>query len=230
MGHPDAAAVEMKLIGMCCGFNTTDMFAQNHLKRIMNKFPNLWKGVGELFFRYSEITMLLNEEANRANHPAMSACFDMISDKGMPVVLHSNAGNESVKPYAGDFEYLHELTTVLENHRDLNVLWNGCGLFERGTWIGYRDALEHIIVKYPNCYFCINWWSIVGCTNALTNEVLVELCNDNPTRFMLATDAAGKFGDYSEKVKVLVDFASKLKPETKDAVLSGNAKKLFGVE
>ena len=238
---PDQAKVAEKLIPFACGFNPTDLFAPKHCKRVLDKFPNLFKGVGELFMRYSEISMLTNEEVCRANHPAMQEVYELCSARGIPVMMHNNAGNESVKPYAGGYEYMHEITSTLEKHRDLKLILNGCGMFERGTWSNYSDEVQGILVKYPNITFCINSWSLIGCTNALKHEELAAIVEMYPNRFVVATDSSGKFVApdgpvgippfaYDKAVAVLKDFCSKyLTADTAQKVLSNNAKALFGV-
>mmetsp|Transcript_35730 Transcript_35730/g.43122 ORF Transcript_35730/g.43122 Transcript_35730/m.43122 type:complete len:312 (+) Transcript_35730:109-1044(+) len=228
-GHSEPEEVSMKLVPLACGFNPTDLFASKHLKRILNKFPNFWGGVGELFMRYSEISMLTNEEVTRANHTALDECYLLCAEKGIPVVMHNNAGNESVKPYAGGYEYMHEVAEILEKHRELKVLLNGCGMFERGTWNDpkYDEEMEMMLVKYPNLTFGITYWNLVGCTNALTNDKLYKVVEQYPNRFVLSTDASGTFGDYETKVKTLKDFVAPLNPEAREKVLCTNAELLY---
>lgn len=237
---PDQAKVTEKLVPFSCGFNPTDLFATKHCKRVLDKFP-MFKGVGELFMRYSEISMLTNEEVTRANHPAMQEIYEMCSAKGIPVMMHSNAGNESVKPYAEDFEYMHEIYSTLEKHRELKLILNGCGMFERGTWINYSDEMQGALVKYPNLMFCITSWNLIGCTNALKHEDLAAMIEMYPTRFCVATDCSGKFVapdgppmvppfPYDKAAGAIKDFASKyLTAETQKKVLSENIKAFIGL-
>mmetsp|Transcript_39450 Transcript_39450/g.97681 ORF Transcript_39450/g.97681 Transcript_39450/m.97681 type:complete len:304 (-) Transcript_39450:428-1339(-) len=224
----DAAQVAAKLIPFCCGFNPTDLFAPKHCKRILDKHP-IFKGVGELFMRYSEISMLTNEEVTRANHPAMKDIYKLCEERNLPMMMHNNAGNESVKPYAGGFEYMHEICKVLDEFRELKLILNGCGMFERGTWSNYSNEIHSLLVKYPNLVMCITTFNLVGCTNALSHEALASLIEEFPTRFTVSTDAAGYFKNYGDSVKVLKDFCTKyLKNETAQKVLVHNAAAIFG--
>lgn len=228
--YEDQTAIESKIVPMACGFNPTDNFACKHLKRVLTKFPGFWGGVGELYMRYSEISMLTNEEVTRCNHPAMRDIYKLCSEKEIPVVVHSNASSESAKPYAVGYEYTHEFASVLEEHRNLKMLLNGCGMFERGKFQPpYEDELMHNLVKYPNLFLGITSWNIEGCKNAMSNETLVKVVDLNPTRFVLSTDCPGNLltSEYNRRISILRDFVRMLKPETQELVMYKNAEELY---
>ena len=72
------------------GFNPTDMHAAEQVESLIERYPGLWQGIGEILTRHDQLTALTEGETPRANHPALMKVYAMAGRYDLPVLLHSN--------------------------------------------------------------------------------------------------------------------------------------------
>ena len=94
-------------------FDPTDLAAIAHVKRLYYKYPNMWRGIGEIMCRHDDLTtMLLGKEIPRVNHKGLEAIYEFAIEVDIPCLVHHNADRVGDKD--GDFEYIHEVKEVLK--------------------------------------------------------------------------------------------------------------------
>jgi len=72
------------------GFNPVDKNAVSHIERMLDLYPGLWQGIGEVFTRHDDLTALTSGDTPRANNEAMTRIYHLAAERDLPVLLHSN--------------------------------------------------------------------------------------------------------------------------------------------
>jgi len=72
------------------GVNPTDMNAADQIEALIQRYPGLWFGIGEILTRHDQLTALTEGETPRANHPALMRVYKLAARYDLPVLLHSN--------------------------------------------------------------------------------------------------------------------------------------------
>merc|ERR1712019_64370 len=140
-----------------------------------------------------------NLTAGPTPHPGTQA-FDLIMgeafNRNLPIIVHHKACSESVKPYKYSFDFIPELSACLGKYPAVDVLWVGAGIFVRGQWTGYKEALDKLLEKHANLVISITPETLH--VEKLKHSDLVELAEKYPTRFMLGTSCYGFFSEGEE--------------------------------
>lgn len=187
-------AEKKRIAPTLCGFNPTDKFAIDYIKYMFNKYPDTWKGIGELLLRHDDLTNLTLEETARVNHPGLEEVFGYCAKKDLPVNIHQNStsvGNHD------DFEYLHEMKAVLNQHENLKIVWAHCGASRRVIHKKYWKMVDGMLENYRNLQVDLSWivYDDIVCkeNSKIPKEVWVELITKYPDRFMIGSDLCGHF-------------------------------------
>jgi hypothetical protein len=61
-----------------------------HIERMLDLYPGLWQGIGEVFTRHDDLTALTSGDTPRANNEAMTRIYHLAAERDLPVLLHSN--------------------------------------------------------------------------------------------------------------------------------------------
>jgi hypothetical protein len=117
------AAQRARVHPMISGFNPTDKNAIDHVRRMMDWYPGMWEGIGEVMARHDDLTRLTTDETGRANHPAMTAVYDYAAENDLPVWLHSNIGTVGLEEPI----YLDELRNAVKDHPKTRIVWCHAG-------------------------------------------------------------------------------------------------------
>ena len=185
-----------RLIPFISGFNPTDMHAARHVEALIERYPGLWRGIGEVITRHDDLTALTSGETPRANHPALMKVYDLAGRYQLPVLLHSNLTSLREETPI----YLQELEDALAAHPDTRFV-----LAHAGTSGGVEkrqaplDTLPEIIRalldRYDNLYIDLSW-SVREhylLDDGEPDDSWLKLIEDHPDRFTLGTDLVGHF-------------------------------------
>ena len=62
----DGLPHQVRLAPTFASFDPTDLAAIDHVKRLYNKYPKMWRGIGELMCRHDDLTMMLLDKEVRS--------------------------------------------------------------------------------------------------------------------------------------------------------------------
>jgi hypothetical protein len=79
------------------GFNPNDKNSAAHIQRMLDLYPGLWQGIGEVFTRHDDLTALTSGDTPRANNEAMVRIYHLAAENDLPVMLHSNITSKREK-------------------------------------------------------------------------------------------------------------------------------------
>ncbi|MFI9402967.1 amidohydrolase family protein [Nocardia sp. NPDC052316] len=179
-----------------CGFNSTDRNAVDHVRRMIELFPNFWQGIGEIFARHDDLTALMQEgEPGRANHVGLGPVYDLAAEYDLPVSVHSDI--TSVWHSSGSI-YLHELREAVAAHPATKFIWCHAGMSRRLDPPALTTIVRDMLEEYPNLCVDLSWvlYDIQLVRDGRPNPKWVALLADYPTRFMIGSDTVGDTSNY----------------------------------
>lgn len=197
---------------MICGFNGADRNAVEHVKRMIDWYPDFWQGIGEVMTRHDDLTALTYGDPARADNLALDQIFIFAGEHDLPIFLHSNIGSV----WKHDPIYLPEVETAVKNHPRTRFVWCHAGISRRIEIPTLTQALDRMLSTYPNLFVDVSW--VVYETNLLKNakpdEKWVALVERYPDRFMIGTDKVGHFKEYPQEILKYKAFLDALNPAT----------------
>lgn len=198
-----------------CGFNATDKQAVLHVERVLEEYPGLWQGIGEVFGHRDDLTNLTYGETARANHPALDSVYDLAAQKNLPVNLHNNATsrNRLDRPI-----YVHEVQEALSRHPKTVIIWAHAGLSRMLDLDqkAYTGLLREMLAKYDNLYVDLSWIvfeNYVQDKNSGIRQEWLSLVSDFSDRFMIGSDNIGHFATYNQNIVKYYSLLDALSPD-----------------
>jgi hypothetical protein len=195
-----------------CGFNGADRNAVEHIKRMIDWYPDFWQGIGEVMTRHDDLTALTYGDPARADNMALSTVFSFAGDHDLPVFLHSNIGSVWLR----DPIYLPEVETAVKSHPKTRFVWCHAGISRRIDIPTLTQQIERMLKTYPNLWVDVSWVVYENdlLKNGTPNPQWVNLIEEFPDRFLIGTDKVGHFADYPSEVQKYYKFLDTLHPET----------------
>src|SRR5579863_9308405 len=75
---------------MITGFNPTDMYAADHIRRVLQTFPGVFSGIGEFTIHKEFVAAKIAGEAASLQDPALDRLLDFAAEVGMVVLIHND--------------------------------------------------------------------------------------------------------------------------------------------
>lgn len=220
-----------RLDPLITGFNPTDMYAVDHIKRVMLTFPGVFEGLGEFTIHKEFVSSKVAGEVASLNNPALDRIFDFAAEVKFPVLLHCDADTPFPKP--GQDPYLvKQLRDLMLRHKDTQVIWAHGGV---GRVV--RPLSEHVALlgraldKLPNLYIDLSWSETAKyiVQSEETIAAMAELVNRHPDRFLFGTDevAPTKEEAYLSVYRTYAPFLARLNPTARANLLTKNYERIF---
>jgi predicted TIM-barrel fold metal-dependent hydrolase len=154
-----APAQQARLDPMITGFNPTDMYAADHIRRVLQTFPGVFTGIGEFTIHKEFVSAKVAGDVASLHDPALDRILDFAGEVGLVVILH----NDIAMPFPKEGQtrqYYDDLKAVLRRHPLTRIIWAHLGvgriiqpLRNHGAFIEEMlndPAFEHV-------YFDISW-------------------------------------------------------------------------
>jgi hypothetical protein len=218
---------------MITGFNPTDMYATDHIKRVLKTFPGVFSGIGEFTIHKEFVSSKIDGDVASLSDKALDRILDFAEEAGMVVILH----NDIHAPFPKEGEtpvFFTQLMELFRRHPRATIIWAHTGLGRIIQPFGvHAHWLEKILKddKLNNVYFDISWSEVAKYVTA-NDEVLgrsVKFLEKYPDRFLFGTDEVAP-KDPEKYFQIFYTYDSlwkKLKPETSEKIRKGNYERLF---
>merc|ERR1712216_1085036 len=123
------------------------------------KYPGRWAGVGELFFRHDDLTLLAlgrDEEIPRPDHPAMTRIWQYCAENQLSVLMHHNLYRSGCTEMC--VEWVNQLENVLSDCPNLSLVLCHTGI-SRLCWDkdGHHRWVDKTLARYPSLMMDISW-------------------------------------------------------------------------
>ncbi|HAL66906.1 MAG TPA: 5-oxo-L-prolinase [Pseudomonas sp.] len=208
------------------GFNPVDKNAVSHIERMLDLYPGLWQGIGEVFTRHDDLTALTSGETPRANNEAMTRVYHLAAERDLPVLLHSNITSKRERNPL----YLAEIEEPLRNHPHTRFIWAHAGssmeIHRHQTQMDFLlPVLTRLLEDYPNLYVDLSWSVLKPYLldeQGVPREAWLALVKRYPTRFMLGSDVVGRFDSLGEEMDSFRPFLDALPEDVARRVAKDN--------
>jgi hypothetical protein len=218
---------------MITGFNPSDMYAADHIRRVLKTFPGVFSGIGEFTIHKEFVSSKISGEVASLQDPALDRVLNFAGDVGLVALMH----NDMDQPFAKDGAepvFLTQMKALLKRHPATTIIWAHTGL---GRVIhpvhDHLGILEGILSdpSFNHVYFDISWDEVAKYLVATpaSTAALAALINRYPTRFLFGTDEVAP-KDSASYLKVFVQYAplwAALDPEASASVRKGNYERIF---
>ncbi|MBV6419153.1 MAG: hypothetical protein DAHOPDDO_00364 [Ignavibacteriaceae bacterium] len=223
---------QKRLDPMITGFNPTDMYAVDHIKRVLKTFPGVFTGIGEFTIHKEFVSSKISGDVASYYDPALDRIFEFCAESGLLVLIHNDIDNPFPKP--GKPNYLTGMIDLIKRHPNTTTIWAHCGLGRIVHPVEDMAKKLDQVLQDPDCknlYFDISWdevakWIVESDTSVARASRLIK---KYPDRFLFGTDNVAP--DKQEKqinVYYLYDpLWKELGEEITFKVCKGNYEKLF---
>ena len=230
---------------MITGFNPADMYAADHIRRVLETYPGVFTGIGEFTIHKEFVSSKVAGDTASLTDPALDRVLDFAGEAGLVVILHSDIDMPFAKTGAEPV-YLTQMKDLLRRHPKTTIIWAHTGLgrvvhpvqgqattstAERHP--GHLGIVEAIIndPQMSHVYFDISWDEVAKYAVA-TPELVKRTAsqfNRYPERFLFGTDNVAP-SDQATHLKVFNMWDpvwALLTPEASLQIRKGNYERLF---
>ena len=180
-----------RLDPMIIGFNVTDMYAADHIKRVLKTFPGVFTGIGEFSIHKEFVSSKISGDVASFTDPALDRILDFCAEAGLLAIVHNDIDNPFPKP--GKPNYLSGMQDLIKRHPGTTIVWAHLGLGRVVKPIEDMGILFEEMLgdpAYSNLYFDLSWdetakWLL---STDKSKARTVEVISRYPDRFMLGTD------------------------------------------
>jgi hypothetical protein len=180
-----------RLDPMIIGFNVTDMYAADHIKRVLKTFPGVFTGIGEFSIHKEFVSAKISGDVASLTDPALDRIFDFSAETGLISIIHNDIDNPFPKP--GKPNYITGFQELIKRHPDAIIIWAHLGLGRIIKPIENMGQLFEEMLEdpaYNNLYFDLSWDETAKWLNY--NEKSLErtaaIIKKYPDRFLFGTD------------------------------------------
>jgi hypothetical protein len=218
---------------MITGFNPADMYAADHIRRVLETFPGVFSGIGEFTIHKEFVSAKIPGEVASLQNPALDRVLDFAAEVGLVVILHSDFDVPFAKD-GSDPAYIDQIKALFKRHRNATIIWAHMGL-GRVVAPGKHHAanIEAILgdPDFHHVYFDISWDEVAKYLVASpeATKTMAGMMQRYPDRFLFGTDGAAPM-DQSKYVKVFYQYEplwKALDAETSRKVRLQNYERIF---
>ena len=193
---------------MITGFNPADMYAVDHIRRVLRTFPGVFTGIGEFSIHKEFVSAKVSGETASLTNPALDRVLDFAADSGLVVILHSDIDMPFAKVDAEPV-YLTQMKALLKRHRRTSIIWAHIGLgrivhpVQASAESAERTPTQLDIVEsmvsdseFAHVNFDISWDEVAKYAVATPQSVarVADMLNRHPDRFLFGTDTVAPAG------------------------------------
>ena len=215
------------------GFNPADMYAADHIRRVLTTFPGVFSGIGEFSIHKEFVSSKVAGETASLTNPALDRILDFAAEAGLVVILHNDIDMPFPKPGQEPYQVL-QLRDLFLRHPKTTIIWAHCGLGRVVRPVKDQLVIVEKMLTNPalmHVYVDLSWDEVAKYIVATPESVkataaLVEL---HPDRFLFGTDevAPSDPAKYLKVYEMYAPFWAALTPATREMVLKGNYERLF---
>jgi hypothetical protein len=238
-------AQQRRLDPMITGFNPADMYAVDHIRRVLETFPGVFTGIGEFTIHKEFVSAKVAGDVASLTDPALDRILEFAGETGLLVILHNDMDMPFAKAGAEPV-FLAQMKDLLRRHPRTTIIWAHLGLgrvvrpvqSQAGADAAERSPRHGDIVAamvedptLDHVYFDISWDEVakyaIASPEATANTV--AMFNRHPDRFLFGTDNVAP-ADQATQLRVyhLWDpIWAQLTPAASHAIRLGNYERLF---
>jgi hypothetical protein len=231
-------------------FNLKDAHAGEYIKKMVQLYPGVWSGFGEIHFKKQEFSEKIAGGPPSLYSPSIDAIFDVIGEMGAVAVVHcdhdtpynlalqsDSAANAMIfHGKAPTPQYLEPFKAFLKKHPNVSMVWahfmgNGRGVL---PYPDHWKNLEAMLADqdFKHVSIDLSWGPVIAPYFIDTPEHLrmtADLVRKYPDRFLYGSDQ-GATSDWNNVQKSYAAWAplwKELGPQLTQQVAKENYTRLF---
>jgi Amidohydrolase len=218
---------------MITGFNPADMYAADHVRRVLQTFPGVFSGIGEFSIHKEFVTSKIAGETPSLQDKALDRLLDFAGEVGLLVIIHNDM-DIPFATYGTEPVYLKQMQDLIKRHPNTTIIWAHTGLGRVVRPVQNHAATLAAMLSdpaYKNLYFDISWSVMAQYVTSSPDatKITADLLNRFPDRFLYGSDTVAP-RDTKQYESVFVQYGplwSLLTPEASEKVRKGNYERLF---
>jgi hypothetical protein len=218
---------------MITGFNPTDMYASDHIKRVLKAFPGVFTGIGEFSIHKEFVAAKIAGGVASLQEPALDRILDFAEEAGLVVILHCDVDVPFPKEGA-PAAYAERLKALFKRHPKTTIIWAHIGVGRIVRPMKDQGAIVEDMIKDPdlkNLYFDISWDEVAKYVTATPTSAALAatLINRYPDRFIFGTDvvAPSDRASYMKVYELYEPLFKLLDNDSREKLLKGNYLRIF---
>ena len=224
---------QARLDPMITGFNPTDMYATDHIRRVLETFPGVFSGIGEFTIHKEFVSAKIAGEVASLTNPALDRMLDFAGKVGLVVIIHNDVEMPFPKPDQEPY-MLRQMKALFARHPNTTIIWAHIGLGRVVRPHKEQAAIVEKVCTDPSLrhvYMDISWDEVAKYATATPETIkrTADIINRYPDRFLFGTDVVAPQA-LDEMVAVYDAYAplwAALTPEASTKVRKGNYERLF---
>lgn len=218
---------------MITGFNPADMYAADHVRRVLETFPGVFVGIGEFSIHKEFVTSKVAGEPPSINDPALDRLFRFAGEVGLVVLVHCDADTPFPKPGEAP-SYFASLLATFREHPNTTFIWAHLGL---GRVIrpfkDMRSLIDNMLddPTLRHVSFDLSWSETAKYLDSTpqTAANVAEVIRRHPDRFLFGTDEVAPTNqhDYLHVFRLYEPLWTLLPPDVLDKVRKRNHERIF---
>jgi predicted TIM-barrel fold metal-dependent hydrolase len=227
------AADQARFDPMITGFNPTDMYAADHIRRVLTTFPGVFSGIGEFTIHKEFVSSKIAGETASLLNPALDRILDFAGQAGLVVLLHNDVDMPFPRPGQDPYQVV-QLRDLIKRHPQTTIIWAHAGLGRVVRPVKEQMAIMERGLANPelkNLYIDLSWDEVAKYAVASPEAIkaTADLMTKYPDRFVFGTDEVAP-SDQQKYLKVYEMYAPLLAALPADVSLKfrkGNYERLF---
>ena len=112
---------------MITGFDPTDMYAADHIRRVLHTFPGVFTGIGEFSIHKEFVSAKIAGDVASLQDQALARLIEFAAKVGLVVVIHSDVDTPFPKAGASP-AYVGQIKSLFKRHPKATIIWAHIGV------------------------------------------------------------------------------------------------------
>jgi predicted TIM-barrel fold metal-dependent hydrolase len=215
------------------GFDPADMYAADHIRRVLLTFPGVFEGIGEFTIHKEFVSSKVSGEVASLTDPALDRILDFAAEAGLVVILHNDVDRPFAKQGSRP-KFLEQMKALVARHPATAIIWAHTGLGRVIQPVQDHVGMVESLIDDPafaNLCFDISWDEVAkyAVSSPQAIDATVAMLDRHPERFLFGSDtvapkdASAYFAVY-DMWKPVFD---RVDEAALQQVLKGNYERLF---
>jgi hypothetical protein len=183
---------QARLDPMISGFHPADMYAADHIRRVLQTFPGVFSGIGEFTIHKEFVSSKISGETASLTNPALDRILEFAGEVGLVVIIHNDIDAPFPGPDQEPFALL-QMKELFRRHPKTKIIWAHVGVGRVVRPVREQAALiERALnnAELSHVYFDISWDEVAkyAIETEESTKRIADVINRYPDRFLFGTD------------------------------------------
>jgi hypothetical protein len=231
---------------MITGFNPADMYAADHVRRVLRTFPGVFEGIGEFTIHKEFVSAKVAGETASLLNPALDRLLDFAGEAGLVALMHNDIDAPFPKPGQEPYQVI-QLRDLFLRHPKTTIIWAHAGLgrivrpvthqantgYEAAHGPDQIEILERLVSNpaLEHVHIDLSWDETAKYIVARPETIAAtaDLINRYPDRFLFGTDEVAPVNqdDYLKVYRIYEPLFARLTPKASEQLRKGNYERIF---